>query len=129
MESNDGLDASRTGSPLIKEVWHEGDATLELVLFHVTSEARATSIPTNGLIDGEDGYMTDQTFRGVWLSDRPLDANEGACGETILQVSFPPTIDLADYEWVEEGKGYREWCVPADLINSEAKVSVSPRVA
>jgi len=25
--------------------------------------------------------------------------------------------DLAEYEWIEEGKPYREWLVPAALIN------------
>jgi DNA-cytosine methyltransferase len=66
--------------------------------------------------------MTDQAFTGVWLYDRPLTTMEGAKGETVLQVSFSPNTDLADYEWVEERAGYREWLVPAGLINSLAKV-------
>jgi hypothetical protein len=67
--------------------------------------------------------MTDDKFKGVWLSDRPLDLNEGAPGDTTLQVSFPPNTDLDRFEWVEEGKGFREWLVPADLINSVATVA------
>jgi hypothetical protein len=48
----------------------------------------------------------------------PLDANDGVMGDALLAVTF----DLAPFEWVEEGKGYREWLVPAAFIN--AKMSV-----
>jgi hypothetical protein len=33
--------------------------------------------------------------------------------------SIPLTM-LADYEWIEDGKGYREWLVPAEFINRHA---------
>jgi hypothetical protein len=29
---------------------------------------------------------------------------------------------LADYEWVEEGRDYREWLIPADVIAKLAAV-------
>jgi hypothetical protein len=29
-----------------------------------------------------------------------------------------PEEDISDLEWVEEGKPYREWLVPAALLNS-----------
>lgn len=29
--------------------------------------------------------------------------------------------DVADYEWIEEGKPYREWCIPAkELVKYRA---------
>ena len=46
---------------------------------------------------------------GVWLSDRPLEADEGALGNALLtgdQVISP-------FEWIEEGKAYRGWLIPA----------------
>jgi hypothetical protein len=101
-------------------------AILKVVLFHVCTEVVADAILDSGFVDGKGRYGTNEIHRGVWLSDRPLDDNEGASGNIVLQVSFPPKINLADYEWVEEGKGYREWLVPADIINSEAKVNGFP---
>ena len=60
--------------------------------------------------------MTDRLWSGVWLSDRPLDANEGAHGDVLLAVEIP-VDDVLFYEWVEEGKPYREFLVPAELVN------------
>jgi hypothetical protein len=59
-------------------------------------------------------------FEGVWLSQEPLDANEGANGDTVLRVTFKGRLPSLDYwEWVED-KTYREWLVPAELINKNA---------
>ena len=65
-------------------------------------------------------------FTGVWLSDVPLDENEGAWGPVLLKVNVPMSeSDLDYYEWVEEGKGYREWLVPSELLRrAHAEVSV-----
>ena len=53
---------------------------------------------------------------GVWLSNEPLDGNEGAKGDTVLAIEIPEDL-LAEYEWVEEGKPYREFMVPAEIVN------------
>ncbi|MER8438341.1 hypothetical protein NKH36_00060 [Mesorhizobium sp. M1312] len=71
--------------------------------------------------------MTDKEMRGVFLSDRPLDANEGVAlgADTILAVEFSvPLSILDDYELVEEGKGYREWTVPSDFIRQFARTRI-----
>jgi hypothetical protein len=31
---------------------------------------------------------------------------------------------VSQYEWIEERKGYREWLIPAALINAKAKVRI-----
>jgi hypothetical protein len=55
----------------------------------------------------------------------PLDANEGVDGETLLYVTLDCTeTDLAEFEWVEEGKPYREWLMPAEIINRLGKIRV-----
>jgi hypothetical protein len=61
---------------------------------------------------------------GVWLGDSPMDMNEGAKGDQVLQVEFPNDVDLGDFEVVKEHKPYREWCVPAALINAQATVTL-----
>jgi hypothetical protein len=60
--------------------------------------------------------MATETFRGVWLSNVPLDSNEGTKGEDLLTIEIPDAV-LAEYEWIEEGKPYREFLVPAELVN------------
>ena len=94
-------------------------------LFHVTTATTAAAILAEGFRDGSGGYGTAEEFTGVWLSDRPLDVNEGAEGDTALMISFSiPLSALANYEWIEEGKGYREWLVPAEIIGRHATVSI-----
>jgi hypothetical protein len=53
-----------------------------------------------------------------------MTVNEGATGEQGPRVEFPDDIDLDDFELVEEHKPYREWCVPASLINDCATVTL-----
>jgi hypothetical protein len=57
-------------------------ATTSLRVFHRTSHADA--IMRYGFRDGEGSYGTSQMRRGVWVSDSPLDVNEGAVGDDVL---------------------------------------------
>ena len=88
-----------------------------------------------GFIDGRDeqgeangfapeGYTDGDGWEGVWLSIEPLGRDEGAFGNALLRVSFPGTINLAEYEIVEDGKPYREWMMPAEAINTCAVVEL-----
>ena len=83
-------------------------------LYHRTYHHQA--IMERGFRDGQGNYMTGDTHRGVWVSDRPLDSNEGAHGDVILTIEAPES-EIAPFEWVEEGKTYREFLVPADILN------------
>ena len=102
-------------------------------LYHVTTAEAARSIMREGFRDSAGYYMTDIWLEGIWLSDQMLDVNEGAEGDTVLAVTLSaPLATLADYELIEEGKGYREWCVPARIINAVGRVRVlepDPRLA
>jgi hypothetical protein len=84
-----------------------------MTLYHRTCHADA--ILSDGFRNGEGTYMTEQVWRGVWLSDRPLDANEGADGDNVLFVEIPDDA-VAEYEWIQD-IGYREFLVPAELVN------------
>ena len=83
-------------------------------LYHVTF--CADKILDGGFRDSTDNYMTDQEFTGVWFSNRPLDSNEGATGDTVLMLEIPVKI-IKDHEWIEVQKPYREWLIPAELAN------------
>jgi hypothetical protein len=52
-----------------------------------------------------------------------LGVNEGAKGDAVLTFDVP--IDLFErYEWIEEGKPYRESLIPAAVLNGFA----TPRI-
>ena len=68
-----------------------------------------------GLYSASSGEPVNTT--GVFFSDLVLDENEGICSEAYFVLDVP-NEHLASYEWMEEGKGYREWCIPATLANS-----------
>jgi hypothetical protein len=43
----------------------------------------------------------------------------------LLVVTFRvPLVALADYELVEEGRTYREWCIPAAVLNQAASITI-----
>jgi hypothetical protein len=69
--------------------------------------------------------MSTEEHTGVWLSNVPLDANEGAFGDTLLGVELDLTYEqLRLYGWVQDGAGYREWLIPAQIINAKATVRI-----
>ena len=91
-----------------------------MILYHRTSRRAARAILRSGFRDAHGFYGVGQLSSGVWFSDRPLDMNEGAIGDTLLRVILPKGMakKLRRYEWVEVGKPYREWQVPAVLVNA-----------
>ena len=93
-------------------------------LYHGTTLANAEEVVQNGFRDatGNFGLFSAATGQpvnttGVFFSDMVLDENEGVCSEAYFLLTIP-TEQLASYEWMEEGKGYREWCIPASLANN-----------
>jgi hypothetical protein len=83
-------------------------------LFHRTPHG--STILVEGFKDHGDTYFTSGWHEGVWLADMALDANEGAKGDDLLVVDIPEEV-ITSYEWVQEGSTYREWLVPAALVN------------
>lgn len=88
--------------------------------FHTTDAA--TAILRDGFRDATGGYGFAITLTGVFIADQPLDVNEGCKGEDVIAIDLPEDLDLDEFEIVEELKGYREWCVPAELINSRGRL-------
>lgn len=86
-----------------------------MYLYHRTDAAEA--IGSQGFRNGSGGYMTASDYEGVWVSDRPLDINEGANGKYVITIGLPSDFDLRPYEWLEDGKGYREFLIPAEVLN------------
>jgi len=99
-------------------------------LFRWVTTEEANRILTVGFEDKTGAYLTDQKRTGVFVSDRPLDCNEGVplAATVLLEIRLAISeADIAVYEWVEEGKSYREWQLPAALLNSYASVRLVTR--
>ena len=94
---------------------------LMLAVFHRTTKDAAAKILQGGFRDITSRYLTDREWSGVWVSDRPLDNSEGASGEALLQIDIAEDL-LTAFEWVEEGKLFREWLVPAVVLNDAGTV-------
>ncbi len=56
------------------------------------------------------------------MANVPVDINEGAAGDQVLVVDLPIPID--EYEIIEDAQPYREWCVPANLINTQGTLTL-----
>jgi hypothetical protein len=90
--------------------------------YHRTSRKAAEAILNEGgFRDREGTYLTGRAWQGVWLSNVPLDANDGAEGDVLLEVRIAARL-VRPYEWVERGKPYREFLVPAALVNAQGTV-------
>jgi hypothetical protein len=90
-------------------------------LFHSTSAEAAREILQSGFRHATVQYVTQQTLSGIWLSDMQLDENHGAISDALLIVEIESRL-IGNYELHEEGKGYREWLIPAELLNLRARV-------
>jgi hypothetical protein len=117
LREEEGCREVSTGEPAVRE------------LYHVTTTENAEAILRDGFRDsaGWYGLVDDDgnrvTSTGVWLSDRPLDVNDAVSGDAVLVVELrTPLDDIADYELIEDGKAYREWCVPAEIVRRIATV-------
>lgn len=83
-------------------------------VYHSTPVAE--TILKEGFRDNVGFYMLSVPVTGVWLSDTPLSCNEGAKGDVVLRLEIPEEA-LLSFEVIEEGKPYREFCVPANVVN------------
>jgi hypothetical protein len=94
-------------------------------LFHATTLRAARIIRDSGFRNarGSYGLVDEQTGRriiveGVFLADRILTCSEGVSPDATayFRIVIPGKL-ISRFEWIEEGKGYREWCVPANIVN------------
>ena len=89
--------------------------------YHRTTAEAAAAILDGGFRDATGTYGTGVQHIGVWLSNVPLDENEGTATGPVLEVSVDDPDQIAPYEWVQD-IGYREWLVPAALLNACGRV-------
>ncbi|SRR5579875_1284827 len=97
-----------------------------LILYHTTTRPAAVAILRNGFDDGSTVSRPSVPRGRVWLSDKPLDCNEGAKGDVVLEVTMGLSeADISLFELIEKGKPYREWCIPLEKLTG-AIVRLAP---
>jgi hypothetical protein len=91
-------------------------------LYHVTDRSSAEAIITDGFQDAEVIHDDSELLIGVWLADRCLADEEdvgpraGPVADVALLVELSDEI-VERYEHADAAKPYREFCVPAALLN------------
>jgi len=96
---------------------------LRLRLFHRTTAKNAKAILAKGFTDATGSFGTMDRYTGVLLTSQPVDVN--AIDITLIEVELDLDEDaLAAYERREKGKSYREWLVPAVLVNAHMKLRI-----
>jgi hypothetical protein len=112
---------------------------MSVVLFHRTTIADARQIVRNGFEDlrwafgHEDELSEVVKATGVWLSERPLEADEGPGGDAQLEVVLDLAEDtLSAFELDGVLWDTRLWVVPSAMLNPHASVrilEVDPRTS
>lgn len=91
-------------------------------LFTPQTVQRRYSAKASGTGADRDGFE-GITLTGIFLADVPVDCHEGATGDQVLELLLPDDVDLDYWEIVDDGpRRFREWCVPSELLNSQATV-------
>jgi hypothetical protein len=67
-----------------------------------------------GFRDSTGTYLTYRDRTGVWVSNQPLDINEGAEGHVESSI---PNDALEKYESGRPGKPYRECLIPTVVLD------------
>lgn len=99
---------------------------MAITLWHVTRQSSAEQIEAGGFRDGP--FRELARLRGVYFADRPMfDSQDGIPPGCVgFAVIFDDEAAIVEYEVVERGgvDGWREWFIPADVVNSCAIYSV-----
>jgi hypothetical protein len=100
-----------------------------MIFYHQTSAAGAKAILVSAFRNGVRSHgLVNFELRGVWISQEPVGMVQLNGREPrLLEIKLPDNLDISEYELIEEGKPYREWCVPAELINQHGSVRLSAR--
>ena len=95
------------------------------MFYHRMNPVTAREIIDSGFSDTSGYFLNNRIWTGVWLSSIPVDNEEGADEDSFLMVKLDiPERELSRWEWVAEGRSYREWLVPAAIVNRCAAVEM-----
>lgn len=96
-----------------------------VIFYHRTSTENAHSIVKNGFKDSSGHFLSNRTWTGVWLSCRPPETADSLHGHSVLVVHLEMSEhESARWEFTGEGRPYREWLIPAKILNRRATVGL-----
>jgi len=97
-----------------------------ITLYHRTQPENAEAILREGFKDATGSYDATREWTGVQLFNRPLSVIDiWHLGPTLLRVILRLSeADIEQFEWIEESKPYREWLIPALMINANSTVEM-----
>lgn len=95
------------------------------MFYHRTNAVNAHEIIDRGFSNTSGYYLNTRVWTGVWLSSIPIDGQAEAEGDSLLMVKLKiDERELSRWEWTGEGRSYREWLVPAAIVNRCAVVEM-----
>ncbi len=83
-------------------------------VYHTTQSERASEILRRGFRDTSFNWRM-RDFTGALFADKPLGANDGCAGNTVLSLELDEPV-FARFER-KERDGYRWAIIPADVLN------------
>lgn len=88
-----------------------------IVLYHRTTAENARLILSEGFQDSTEFFQNTPTWKGVWFSAEPRKEPD----EVVVKVELDlDEQELAQWEWSGEGRDYREWLIPAHIVNQRS---------
>lgn len=91
------------------------------IFYHRTNSDNARAIMNSGFRNGSGYFLSNRIWTGVWLSSIPVDSEPGSEKDALLMVKLDiDEPELSRWEWAAEGRSYREWLLPAAIINRSA---------
>jgi hypothetical protein len=91
-----------------------------VVLYHRTSLEDARTILSEGFRDSAGFIFNTRSWTGVWFCSSPTG---GENGDVVLAVKLAiDDQELARWEWTGEGRDYREWLIPANVVNQRGTI-------
>lgn len=94
----------------------------------VNTSAEVEAILRDGFI--KEYKETATGISGVYLADSPGEPDPDYPDDQLLEITLPPEISISQFEAFKHCKGdmrWREWVLPADLLNECAEVRVVPK--
>ena len=93
------------------------------IFYHRANAEEARAILESGFTNSSGYFRDNKIWTGVWLSSTPVDSSNNGDDEALLIVKLEADERaLSRWEWTAEGRSYREWLIPAALINKCAKI-------
>ena len=96
--------------------------------YYRTSSENAEKIISDGFVDAEGTTASCGVFRGVWITDRPVEGADGmSIGDSLVAVDVDDPRHCARidvFEWDDETASFRRWLVPAKLLNLVGSASI-----